>query len=164
MCAISPHLQVLVCLDKPSQNAQGEEGAVVCNTGQPQILPPAPKKATYKEPRAHGWGGHGGYTQPLHQMEGGMLWHLFLVTPSLGQGWPYLPVPVTSRSLPCELAQVALKPCRWCEWGMLSPFARHVRAKYPCLPLKCKWKLHRDQIKVSSGSKQGLSFPDNGQP
>lgn len=65
---------------------------------------------------------------------------------------------------PVNLPRLPLKPCSWCEWGMLSPFARHVRSKYPCLPLKCKWKLHRDQIKVSSGNKQGLSFLDNGQP
>lgn len=51
LCAISPHFQVLVSLDKPSQNAQGEEGTIVHNTVQPQSTPPAPKKVTYKDSR-----------------------------------------------------------------------------------------------------------------
>lgn len=117
VCAISPHLQVLVSLDKPRQNTQGKEGAIVHNTSQPQSAPPAPKKNTYKKPRAqavmvwphHGWGGHGGCTHPLHQEEGDMLWCLILVNPGLE--W------VLSPSCHSYQQVIPLWTCPGCLWS-----------------------------------------------
>jgi len=100
VCAIFPHLQVLTPLNKPSQNAQGEEGAAVHNTGQPQSAPPALKKAksTGCDGVAPPWLGRAWRQHPAPPSGGEPRRGTCSWSPLAWDRCSHPPVPVTSRS------------------------------------------------------------------